>query len=60
MAEGVGLFPSSRKALKINGRIRRYVAQDYLISVPLGKHYLLGSGPVSEKRYAVATTRMSG
>jgi hypothetical protein len=50
MAEGVGLFPSSRKALKINGRIRRYVVQDYLISVPLGKRDLLGSGPVSEKR----------
>jgi hypothetical protein len=59
MAEGVGLLPTIDKALKINGRIRRYVVQDYLISVPLGKRDLLGSGPVSEKRYAVATTRMS-
>jgi len=50
LAEGLGLFPSSRKALKINGRIRRYVVQDYLISVPLGKRDLLGSGSVSEKR----------
>jgi hypothetical protein len=46
MAEGVGLFPRSRKALKINERIRRDVVQDYLISVPLA----IGSAPVSEKR----------
>jgi len=57
--EGVGLSSSRRKALKINGRIRLYVVQDYHTGVPLGKRDVLGSGPVSEKRSAVATTRMS-
>jgi hypothetical protein len=36
MAEGVGLLPTNRKALKINGRFRRYVLQDYRTSVPVG------------------------
>src|SRR4029453_18499245 len=27
MAEGVGLLPTNRKALKINGRFRRYVCR---------------------------------
>ncbi len=44
-----GIIPTSRKALKINGRIRCDVVQDYLISVPLGKRDLLGSGSVSGK-----------
>jgi hypothetical protein len=47
--EGGGLFPRSRKALKINGRIRPYVAH-YYTGVPLGKRDLLGSDSVSEKR----------
>ena len=37
LAEGVGLLPTNRKALKINGRFRRYVSQDYRTSVPVGK-----------------------
>jgi hypothetical protein len=41
MAEGVGLFPRSRKALKINGRFRRYVLQDYRTGVPLCKRAAL-------------------
>jgi hypothetical protein len=36
-AEGVGLLPTNRKALKINGCFRRYVLQDYRTSVPVGK-----------------------
>jgi hypothetical protein len=37
MAEGVGLLPTIGKALKINGRFRRLVVQDYPTSVTLGK-----------------------
>jgi hypothetical protein len=33
MAEGVGLLPTIGKALKINERFRRYVYQDYRLSV---------------------------
>jgi hypothetical protein len=50
MAEGVGLSPTRRNTLEINERFHHYVVQDYLISVPLGKRDLFGSGPVSEKR----------
>ena len=35
--EGVGLSPMSRKALKINGRFRRNVAQDYRTSMTKDK-----------------------
>ena len=55
----MGILPTIGKTLKINGRIRRYVVQDYLISVPLGKRDLLESGPVSKKWYAVAATLIS-
>jgi hypothetical protein len=37
MAEGVGIVPTIGKALKINGRFRRYVVHDYRTSVPVGK-----------------------
>jgi hypothetical protein len=37
MAEGVGLLSLIDKALKINGRFRRYVLQHYRTSVPIGK-----------------------
>jgi hypothetical protein len=37
LAEGVGLLPTIHKALKINGRFRRYVLQDYCTGVPVGK-----------------------
>jgi hypothetical protein len=33
----VGLLPTIRKALKINGRLRRYVSHDHRTSVPVGK-----------------------
>jgi len=33
MAEGVGLLPTNRKTLKINGRFRRYVLHDYRTGV---------------------------
>jgi hypothetical protein len=36
MAEGVGLLPTNRKALKINERFGHYVLQDYRTSVPVG------------------------
>jgi hypothetical protein len=43
IAEGVGLLPTIDKALKINGRFRRYVLQDYRASVPLGKGQIFHS-----------------
>jgi hypothetical protein len=37
LAEGVGLSPTRRKALKINEWFRRYVSQDYRTSVTKDK-----------------------
>jgi hypothetical protein len=36
LAEGVGLLPANRKALKINGRLRRFVCRIYRKGVPVG------------------------
>jgi hypothetical protein len=36
-AEGVGLLPTIGKTLKINGRLSRYVVQDYRTGVTVGK-----------------------
>jgi hypothetical protein len=45
-AEGVGLLPTNRKALKINERSRRYVLQDYRTSVPVGNGEFFRSEPI--------------
>ena len=52
-----GIIPTSRKALKINGRIRCDVVQDYLISMPLGKRGLSEVVRFPEGGNAAATTR---
>jgi len=49
----VGILPTNGKCLKINGRFRRYVVQDYRTSVTVNKRDLLEGDLVSEKRYAV-------
>jgi hypothetical protein len=44
LAEGVGLLPTIGKSLKINGRFRASVSQDYRISVTAGKGQFFNLG----------------
>src|SRR4029450_5086478 len=47
LAEEVGIIPTNRKTLKINERFRRWVWQDYRISVTADKHQVFDSAHFS-------------